>query len=64
MGAEAMTSALLWAFAAVGFWTPHMEALAYPDLAACEQDRPRIERNMMAMGYSGVFTVCRAGVNP
>lgn len=54
-----MTSAILWAFVASGFWTVgHYQGYAYSDLWTCEAARPAMEQDMAARGYTGIRTRC------
>lgn len=56
-----MIGAVLSLFATGGFWTVgHFHLFAYSDLAACEQSRPGVEKRARALGYAGVWSVCRA----
>lgn len=54
-----MTGAILWAFAAAGFWqTAHYQGYLYYDLWTCEAARPAVEEDMRAHGYREIKTVC------
>ncbi len=56
-----MTGAILWAFAASGFWGDHKghwQGSLYYDLWTCEAARPFAEADMQAQGYTGVRTFC------
>lgn len=55
-----MPGAVLWLIATAGFYVQggHWLAMPYESLAACEADRPRIERIARERGWDGVFTKC------
>jgi hypothetical protein len=56
-----MTTAIMTAMVAAGFWTTgHNQYFRYPDLETCERARPVVEAEMVAHGYSGISTVCKA----
>jgi len=52
-------TALLFLITTGGFWPGgSWQALAYPDLQACERDRPRVEQDARAHGYAQPRTRC------
>lgn len=59
MVGRVVTGAILWAFAAAGFWTVgHWQGSLYYDPWTCEAARPFVEADMRARGYVGIHTIC------